>query len=537
MTRSSGALSRTAKRSVAAWDLLHGHGQRSDRWASAEPARERMRRPPKPGEEYTGPYVNLYRVSEDGRFAWGQHDRGHTARSCATAWGSARGHGRSPALELRGASSLYFPLFEETTDESPPTSSTGRYFVLDRELREVSHFVFPPSFYGPDPAFGPGGATAAVWSAPRDDRTRATLFLVDLASGSTRAIYDAAPATGGATIGVSTVALRGRGEIIETQVRYYPSQSGPPTKDPPPTTNLRFAWDGSALPTTGVDRWTLTSYAPAGNLTLREAYLRADPAPGSLISNPWPGVIVSRGGVDFLRVRSAWVNYGDGLGEERWLSDGSGFVAKVGGADPAVQRLVRAGVRHRPPRRLSEALHVAANHTAGGEVTRAGSRSNSHARAHAAPHRRRPRQLRPHRAVQPQDRTLVPGEGDGRRWPAAPLAVGGRSEGDGLRVATRGSRWRALARAAEAHVRAAAVRARAIGNPSRSGRLPQSAARPGVGERAPRLHRRWDNGDVYRAPTGGGGEPTVRFADDGCWLHVNTPAGEGWMNAAWLRWA
>ena len=234
--------------------------------------------PPKPGEEYTGPYVNLYRVSEDGRIAWGQDDRGHTASLCdrvgkrAWTWPVTR-------LELRGASSLYF-LFEEKTDESPPTSSTGRYFVLDRELREVSHFAFPPSFYGPDPAFGPGGATAAVWSAPRDDRTRATLHLVDLASGSTRAIYDAPPATGGATIGVSTVALRGRGEIIETQVRYYPSQSGPPTKDPPPTTNLRFAWDGSALPTTGVDRWTLTSYAPAGNLTLREAYLRADPAPG-----------------------------------------------------------------------------------------------------------------------------------------------------------------------------------------------------------------------------------------------------------------
>ena len=74
--------------------------------------------------------------------------------------------------------------------------------------------------------------------------------------------------------------LRGGGTVIETQVRYSAQEKAPPTVIVPPTTNLRFAWDGTALPATGLD-CTFVSEAPRSDLALRGGVPAGRPGAGA----------------------------------------------------------------------------------------------------------------------------------------------------------------------------------------------------------------------------------------------------------------
>lgn len=163
----------------------------------------------------------------------------------------------------------------------------------------------------------PGGSRIALFDGPR---APAEIRVFDIVTGEQFATHQIAP-TGNESAMVLPVQFQQipGGFLARWRIN---------GTDMAPDGSLRFDWDGTPQSAQQDDMRT-TFYAPNGLWTATETRVARN-------GTDWPSVQVSRG-VPFspdFRLRSAALTYGDVLPPNRWLADGSGFVAAIRGSGP-----------------------------------------------------------------------------------------------------------------------------------------------------------------------------------------------------------
>jgi hypothetical protein len=284
---------------------------------------------PAPGGAAEPPSVNFYQVAGGGRWILafvapplsGVLYERPTGNSWT--WDDAQ-------LRLRAVSTNYF-LFERVTGPSQPIDGTGEYIIADATLKPVAQFSLGKSWWAPAPLISDDGQ-AAVWTVEKGESGHAYQYRLHIA-GVTNPVPREVFVTSLESVGKEdTVAgyakaeATGAGFIVRKVTRdpfAYPA-----ALYPEPSEEVAFDWQGRQLSRRAAPGGLLS---PDGRYLVYEVSLRYDGGGGSEGGGDrWQALVVARAdGTELFRVRSASFLYGDGIPEQRWLADSSGFVALI----------------------------------------------------------------------------------------------------------------------------------------------------------------------------------------------------------------
>jgi hypothetical protein len=201
--------------------------------------------------------------------------------------------------------------------------------------RENGHYVIANAGMSATTPVSLEGVGWSHWLV-RDERAavvrsdlRDRVSMVDLATGDARTVFTAAAEVEGKRPwGVNLEAEWG--DTFRARVAYYAGepndQSGP--NGPASYLLQRLSFSGDVRDSSYGEAW-FESVSPDGRQRLRQVDLHSVPAVGEGSGESWPAAVQFDGDAPVLRIRSAALTYGDRLPDNRWLADGSGFVAMV----------------------------------------------------------------------------------------------------------------------------------------------------------------------------------------------------------------
>ena len=255
-----------------------------------------------------------------------------------------RTSGRAVSWDSRAfafvSSSSHRLLFERAANPGADTNPEfdGRYTVVDENFAPVSTFKLERGGRGLPPVlFSPDESTIVIPAGNKSWSDYTNLQEVDLATGAVRRFADLPAALANYSTGPPQFSILDNKAEFAVTIRYSRQFDAPLSGGDRMNYTLvrRYSWSGSLLtefelPTTGV------SLSPDGRL------LAYDQVQRSLSDEPdgqreyWSNVVVAdaRSGSTLLRVRSASLYYGDGLGDARWLADSTGIPVAVRGLLP-----------------------------------------------------------------------------------------------------------------------------------------------------------------------------------------------------------
>ena len=218
--------------------------------------------------------------------------------------------------------------------DDPNPGYKGEFFVTDLNGSEVSRFEFPAGGQPMAPMlFSPDGKTLVAAGGNTSWADYKLLFMVDIESGTVRQIGTLPdPPEGFNASGPQFTNLSGS-NAWTVAVNYSPAYNpSDPSAGPTYHGFARiYGWDGT------LQSETATFYgadiSPDGRFVASTTWMRfvigqSDGDSGE----QWPAVVVSdtATGEPLFRVKSATLDYGDGLLGSRWYPDSSGFIIQTG---------------------------------------------------------------------------------------------------------------------------------------------------------------------------------------------------------------
>lgn len=287
-------------------------------------------------EEGGGAVAILPTISDDNRFV--------AARGGKSWWLLDRSTGEAvvwnPAdVALAGFGRRHL-LFERGLGGDPNPEFRGEYTVLDDRLQPVSTFKTEHAGRGHPPVlFSPDERTLAIAAGSKSWSDYTRIHLVDVETGAARLLCDLPPAPEGYLAGPPNFTILTGGQEFGFHLTYAPewdNEKGAVRDLPGKTLVRRYAWDG----TQRAEFWLRAAspfFSPDGKLFAYDEAQRLVRGEADGPSDYWPNVVVADGmtGAPKLRVHSASLWYGDGLGFLRWLADSSGLVVAIRPADTA----------------------------------------------------------------------------------------------------------------------------------------------------------------------------------------------------------
>ena len=266
------------------------------------------------------------RVSDDNRFI--------TLRGQKTSWLFDRKSGKAvswePARMFLVSMSPHYLLFELAIGPGldPNPEFDGHYTVVDENFAPVSAFKLDRGGRGSPPVlFSPDEHTLIIPAGNKSWSDYTFFAQVDTVTGTVRRLADFPTSPPGYAPHPPKFSLLEGGTEFVVTITYGPDGTG---DLPYQTVVRRHMWSGSLvaefeLPASGV------AFSPDGKLL---AYEQVQRLLFSYSEGPleyWSNVVVADGRTadPLLRVRSASLYYGDGLGDARWLADSSGIPVAV----------------------------------------------------------------------------------------------------------------------------------------------------------------------------------------------------------------
>ena len=271
-------------------------------------------------------------VSDDNRFI--------AVRTSKTSWLLDRKSGKAiswePGRMAFVSSSPHYLLFERAANPGfdPNPEFDGRYTIVDENFAPVSAFKLERGGRGlPRVLFSPDERTLIIPAGNKSWSDYTGLQQVDVATGAVRSLANLPAVPPGYSPGPPKFLGLEKTDEFAVTIRYGPQFDAPKSAagDLPNLTLVRrYSWSGTLLaefelPTTGV------SLSPDGKLLAYEQMQRSVTSEADSPTEYWSNVVVADGrtGSVLLRVRSASLYYGDGLGDARWLADSSAIPVAV----------------------------------------------------------------------------------------------------------------------------------------------------------------------------------------------------------------
>ena len=276
-------------------------------------------------------------VSDDNRFIF--------MRTSKTSWLLDRRSGKAvswnPADMAFVASSPRYLLFERAArpGSDPNPEYDGRYTLVDENFASVSTFKLERGGRGiPHVLFSPDERTLIIPAGNKSWSDYTSLQQVDVATGAVRRLAELPAAPSNYAMGPPKFESLAGGSEFAVAVHYsreYNAPQGAEGELPSRILLRRYSWNGSMLsefelPTTGV------SLSPDGKLLAYDQAERTSFGGSEGLSEYWSNVVIADGhtGAELLRVRSASLYLGDGLGDAKWLADSSGLPIAVRASSP-----------------------------------------------------------------------------------------------------------------------------------------------------------------------------------------------------------
>jgi len=233
------------------------------------------------------------------------------------------------ALRLKDASPEWLVFAELEAVDGQPLLETGRFRVFSPAMFETAQFELANQEAANQFRVLVRGKTAAIVS----NATRPEVAFADFETGATRAVFQPGTELDGKSLSGMEIGEESEDWFVVT-VRYSTTQDeGREPVGPPAYLLQRVAWDGSLLETSRADGWYWhESVSPDGRYRIHQETLFTRPPVGEGSGELWPAVSLRT--IDsepMLRVRSTASRYGDNLPYNRWLADGSHFVAAFRG--------------------------------------------------------------------------------------------------------------------------------------------------------------------------------------------------------------
>jgi hypothetical protein len=275
------------------------------------------------------PSAHFYQVAGGGRWVWVFAAPPNTGvlydRRTGNSW-----TWDPMQLRLHAASANYF-LFERVTGPSQPIDGTGDYLIADAAQKPVAEFALGASWWAPGSLISDDGE-AAVWTVEKGNSTHPYTYHLHIAGVSNptpRELFTTTLETlaeQDSAGGYVTARSTAQGFTVKTVRRE--ALAYPAARYPEPGEVVAFDWQGREL-SRHADPGGVRS--PDGKYIVYETSLRYDGGGGGEFGGDrWQAVVVARAdGTELFRVRSASILYGDGIPEQRWLADSSGFVAMI----------------------------------------------------------------------------------------------------------------------------------------------------------------------------------------------------------------
>ncbi len=220
-------------------------------------------------------------------------------------------------------------LFERIPNDAqagvyPPIERTGDYrLVIGRDFAEVRAFTLPAGRFRPAILASPDGDWFAVADQELDEEPGVVRFL-NTRTGVVIAAYQPPKREGF----LSHIFIQTAGPRLRVTANWLPQKGAP--EEVPGVIIGELEWGKPGLVSEQISQGLPggTHLSPDGRYQVRQTYLRVGAQPGGEGGGErWPALILQREGRDIARFRSLALDYGDGLPEQRWLSDSSGFFA------------------------------------------------------------------------------------------------------------------------------------------------------------------------------------------------------------------
>lgn len=234
------------------------------------------------------------------------------------------------ALRLKAATPERL-LFAELTpaDVGGPGRETGTFRMFSPAMAEVARFEVAAQATPNASGALVQGNTAAIVPDPMQPE----IVLADLDTGQTRTVFRPEATFEGKELWSMRIG-EGTPDWFVATIDYSLMKNGQREPVGTPTYLVqRVGWDGSVLETMRTDGWYWhDSVSPDGRYRVHQDILFGRPAIGEGSGEMWPAVSLrTADGEPLLRIRSAAIRYGDNLPGNRWLADGSHFVAAFRG--------------------------------------------------------------------------------------------------------------------------------------------------------------------------------------------------------------
>ena len=218
-------------------------------------------------------------------------------------------------------------------EDDPNPGYKGEFLVTDLNGSEVSRFAFPAAGQGLAPMlFSPDGKTLVAAGGNTSWGDYKSLYMVDVESGSVRQIGTLPDAPKGFDASGPQLANLSGLSAWTVSVNYSPAYN---SSDPYATPSYHgfvrtYGWDGK------LQSETPTYYG--GDVSFNGRYVASTTWMRFVLGQEdgggeqWPAVVVSdtATGQPLFRVKSATLDYGDGLLGSRWNPDSSGFIIQTG---------------------------------------------------------------------------------------------------------------------------------------------------------------------------------------------------------------